>query len=476
MILTREFVTRTYPQHYLNHELALRWSHAVRSNNKLVIVMDDDPTGIQTVYDVPVYWDWSQEWVDDAFRSSAGLVFFQTNSRAMVPLQARRTAQELMRRIVHASKATERDFVIMSRSDSTLRGHYPLETAALHEVYTRETGRSWDGEILIPFFLEGGRITLDDVHYIHDGDRYLPAGETEFAADATFAYMSSDLKEYIEEKHQGTCPASQVASIPLAWMRSHDVDSIVGLLCSIRDFHKVIVNAVSMDDLKVFTVALHMAEKTGKSFLFRTAASFVKCYGGILDRPFLQHEEIVQDAEVPGIVIVGSHTQKTTRQLYKLLQLEFVKPVEIDSACLAEANRQSEIDRVVHLTEQIWKDGLVPVLFTSRALLTADIQGSERNLQLAAAISDGVVEIFRSFQSVPSFIIAKGGITSSDLGSKGLGIRKATVMGQVRSGIPVIRSGADSRWPNLPYVIFPGNVGAEDDLQQITRQLYAPKQ
>ena len=71
----------------------------------------------------------------------------------------------------------------------------------------------------------------------------------------------------------------------------------------------------------------------------------------------------------------------------------------------------------------------------------------------------------------PSFIVAKGGITSSDVGTKALLVKRALVKGQVRPGIPVWQTGEESRFPGLPYVIFPGNVGSEDDLRRVAETL-----
>ena len=47
-----------------------------------------------------------------------------------------------------------------------------------------------DGEILCPFFLEGGRVTIDNVHYVKEGNILIPAGMTEFAKDQSFGYPS----------------------------------------------------------------------------------------------------------------------------------------------------------------------------------------------------------------------------------------------------------------------------------------------
>ncbi len=83
-----------------------------------------------------------------------------------------------------------------------MRGHYPLEPLLMKHTLEDVLKLHFDGEILCPFFLEGGRYTASDIHYVADHDRLIPAGQTEFAKDKTFGYQASDLKEYIEEKTQ----------------------------------------------------------------------------------------------------------------------------------------------------------------------------------------------------------------------------------------------------------------------------------
>ena len=80
--------------------------------------------------------------------------------------------------------------------------------------------------------------------------------------------------------------------------------------------------------------------------------------------------------------------------------------------------------------------------------------------------------LFRSQLHVkPAYIIAKGGITSSDVGTKALKVKKALVMGQIQKGIPVWLTGEESKFPGMPYIIFPGNVGDKDTLRLIVEEL-----
>ena len=134
----------------------------------------------------------------------------------------------------------------------------------------------FDGEILCPFFLEGGRYTASDIHYVADHDRLIPAGQTEFAKDKTFGYQASDLKEYIEEKTQGEVKADSVASISLEMLRNEDYYLIYNILMGLHDYGHVIVNALDYADLEVFAIAYYRAIASGKRFLIRSSASLVR--------------------------------------------------------------------------------------------------------------------------------------------------------------------------------------------------------
>jgi len=106
--------------------------------------------------------------------------------------------------------------------------------------------------------------------------------------------------------------------------------------------------------------------------------------------------------------------------------------------------------------------GDTPVVVTSRALRrAADATG---DLDLGAQVSKALAGVAAHVDRRPAWCIAKGGITSSDVATYGLGIRRATVVGQLAPGIPVWRCGPEARWAGLAYVIFPGNVGDESAL------------
>ena len=438
-----------------------------RDDTKLV-VLDDDPTGVQTVHDVSVYTDWSVESIRAGFAEANKVFYILTNSRGMTVPETTAVHREIAENVAQVARETGKPYLFLSRSDSTLRGHFPLETQLLREGMEK-SGLTVDGEILSPFFKEGGRFTLGNVHYVQQGDALVPAAQTEFARDKTFGYTKSSLPEYIEEKTEGAYRAADVTCIPLESLRAMEIDTVEAQLLAVKDFGKVCLNAADYCDLKVFCIALYRAMRKGKRFLFRTAAGLVKVMGGISDRPLLTRRDmVVQETELGGVVVVGSHTQKTTAQLNELLKLECVVPVEFNSNTVLDGDEAfyAEVDRCVRAEEEIIRSGKTAVCFTCRKLLTLENDTKESALVRSVKISDGVQSLVARLRVTPAFVIAKGGITSSDVGTKALAVKRANVMGQIRPGIPVWQTGEESRFPRTPYVIFPGNTGGETTLRE----------
>ncbi len=449
-------------------EVDMLLARAVEESKCKIIVLDDDPTGVQTVHDVSVYTDWSVESMKAGMEEKEKLFFVLTNSRGFTEEQTARVHREIIDHAIEASKATGRPFLIVSRGDSTLRGHYPLETQVLAEGMRRGMGVQMDGEILCPYFREGGRFTLNDIHYVRYGEELVPAAQTEFAKDKTFGYAHSNLREYIEEKTDGRYKAADVVSISLQELRALDIDGIAERLTRVHDFGKVIVNATDDYDVKVLCVALYRALAQGRHFCYRTAAAFVKALGNIGDRPLLSQREMIgESVDVGGMIVVGSHTRKTTEQLEELKTLDGIVPIELDSdLVLREGALEEEAARITRQCERLIAEGKTPAVYTRRTLLTVEHDTPEAALLRSVRISDAVQSLVGRLNVAPAFIIAKGGITSSDVGTKALRVRRARVLGQIRPGIPVWQTGGESRFPGRAYVIFPGNVGDAPTLRE----------
>lgn len=439
-----------------------------------IIVLDDDPTGVQTVHDVSVYTDWTKESIRQGLEERNRMFYILTNSRGLTEEQTIKVHRTIAENIVKASEGSGVRIVVMSRSDSTLRGHYPTEPLVLKEVLEEKGFPALDGEILCPFFKEGGRFTVNDVHYVKYGDELVPAGETEFATDKTFGYRSSNIREYVEEKTKGKHRAGDVISVSLDSLRNMKINEITGQLMAVKNFNKIVVNAVDYTDLKVFSTAVYRAMAQGKNFMFRTAAGLAKVMGGVTDIPLLTRKDMVtKETDTGGIVVAGSHTKKTTAQLEQLLTLECVTGIHFHSDLILQGEKafSAEIDRVVKKSEKVIRSGKTAVCYTDRRVITVENETKEEALLRSVRISEGVQALVGNLSVTPAFVVAKGGITSSDVGTKALRVKRADVMGQVKPGIPVWKTGDESKFPQTPYVIFPGNVGEVQTLKEVVQLL-----
>jgi uncharacterized protein YgbK (DUF1537 family) len=355
---------------------------------------------------------------------------------------------------------------VISRSDSTLRGHFPLEVDSL--LKTLNAGSAV--RIIIPFFLEGGRLTVDDTHYVREGDNLIPAADTPFAQDAVFGYQHSDLKEWVEEKSGGGTPAVETHSLDLHDIRRGGPLRVSELLSCCPPGSTCIVNCLSYRDLEVVTLGLLKAEKRDFHFLCRTAASYVRVRAGLETRPLLTRDELDLPEEGGGLTVVGSHVPRTTRQLNRLLELPQLDTLELPvTDLLSSSTRPRVIRRLERQLTSSLRSGQDVVIYTSRGLITGGT--AAETLAIANQISDGLAAIIKNCTERPRYLIAKGGITSSDLATQAFQATRAWVMGQILPGVPVWRFGPESRIPGLAYIVFPGNVGTDTGLLDIVNGL-----
>lgn len=442
--------------------------------SRKMIVIDDDPTGIQTVRDVAVYTLWDDESIRHAFNESGAMFFILTNSRSFSKERTERVHAQIGAGIAKAADGTGKGFLIFSRSDSTLRGHYPIETESLKRSVENSCSLKFHGEIIIPFFEEGGRYTIDDVHYAREGNELLPVGETEFAKDKSFGYRSSDLKEWCQEKTKGEYRTEEITSISLDCLHRMDYPQITAQLMKVHDFGKVVVNAVEYTDIKVFAAALLDAVENGKEFMIRTAASFLKVFSpDSRQKVDIKEALLAKRGENGGLLIIGSHVNRTTRQLEYLKKSGLgVKYFEFNQHRFLECNGlRKEAECISSKVSECMGKGLTAVVYTRRERLDLPDGGPDEQLKMSADISGALTSVVGMLETRPGFIIAKGGITSSDVMTKGLNIRRGWVAGQIRPGIPVLMAGDESRFPGLPYIIFPGNVGEDSTLTEIMSEL-----
>ncbi|HSU70038.1 MAG TPA: four-carbon acid sugar kinase family protein, partial [Micrococcaceae bacterium] len=235
-----------------------------------IAVLDDDPTGSQSVYGVSVVTVLEAAEYEAALTEPGSTCFILTNTRSLDQDDAVALNTEAGRALFELERRLSAPLDIISRSDSTLRGHVVAEVRALDKVRREVLGRGFDGVLLVPSFFEAGRFTAGDIHWAMVDGKPEPVGKTEFARDATFGYASSDLKDFISEKSAGTITAGNVLSLGLDDIRTGGVDRVAEILRSASDLQFIAVNATEYADLEIVVLGLAEVQKEGKRYLYRT--------------------------------------------------------------------------------------------------------------------------------------------------------------------------------------------------------------
>ncbi|MGZ8995835.1 MAG: four-carbon acid sugar kinase family protein [Rhodospirillales bacterium] len=437
------------------------------------VVLDDDPTGTQSVAELPVLNSWSAADLEWALATGAAAVYVMTNSRSLDPAEAAERDREVVRAALAAAHRLGVEIDFVSRSDSTLRGHFPLEPQVIIEELAA-AGRPTDATFVVPAFAEAGRITVNSIHYAGSAATgYVPVGETEFARDATFGYRSSDLREWVEEKSGGKIAASNVVAITLEDIRA-GADAVAAKLLPLSGERWVVVDMIAEADLSCFALGVQKAQEAGKNYVYRVGPPFVRGIIGQDVLPPLSAEDVasIRRAEPAfgGLVVVGSHVDLTTRQLARLRARQRPAEFEIDVAKVLSDQQPTHLADIVAKVVDALENGNV-VVRTSRTLVRGT-DGAD-SLRIARAVSEAVVRVVRRVLDIapPRFVIGKGGITSSDVASRGLEIGRAIVRGSMLPGIVSLWDPIDGPARGIPYIVFAGNVGNEESLADVVDKL-----
>jgi len=454
------------------------------AERRKVIVLDDDPTGSQTVHSAPLLLRWDPDSLRRGLRHPSPLLFVLANTRALEPEAARERVREICRglRLVLAELQAAGDldrWLVVSRGDSTLRGHFPLEV----DVIAEELG-PFDATLLVPAFLPGGRTTRGGVHYLHGK----PVHTTPFARDRLFGFSSSYLPNWVAEKTRGRIPAEAVERLDLAELDGA-AEALQARLVALGDPGGepgiVAVDAERPQQLAALGAAVwnvtDPAVERPRRLLFQSAASLINGLVPLPEQPLnarglaaLRRRDHKGDF-LPVLVVVGSHVPLADQQLEQLLQEHSCEGVEIPVAKLARVLDGPAAPELIRSLELSWLEqlqavvhqGRTPVLFSSRGeLVCASPQQRRRfGLELAALMA----RLAAALAPQLGLIISKGGITTHTLLAEGLALDWVELQGQLLPGLSVVLTPSDASVSGLPVITFPGNLGDARGLREAWR-------
>ena len=438
-----------------------------------LLVLDDDPTGSQCVAHIDVAFDLDPAIPAEVLADPGSTCFVLTNTRALEEAEAVSLNRSLVAGVL-ADPVARQGLHVVSRSDSTLRGHVIAEPLAIADELAAHDVEV-DAILLVPAMLEAGRFTEGDVHYaVVDGEPRR-VEDTDFARDATFGFSHSDLREFLEERSGGAIRAADVLSIGLDDIRTGGVRRVHEILAGARGRRWVVVNATEYSDMEVVAEAVAHLEADGRTLITRCGPSFVRPLAKQSGAEVVGPDSItIPEGRLDhGLVVVGSHVGLTTTQLRAVQERGTLVEVELHVPSLLDERREQHLAGVAdQVRETLRREDCV--VYTSRDLVSTD--DPSESLAIARSVSDAVVDVVRRVRTVrPAWVVAKGGITSHEVAANGLGIRRARVEGQFWPGQVSLFSAqeAPEEVMGMPYVVFPGNVGGEQALAEVVDRLTA---
>ena len=442
-----------------------------------IIVIDDDPTGSQTVHGCPLLLRWEATALAAGLHHPSPLLFVLANTRALAAEAARQRVAEICRNLRQAlAIAGVERWLLVSRGDSTLRGHFPLEV----EVITAELG-PFAATFLAPAFLEGGRTTVNGTHLLHGR----PVHESPFARDGLFGYSTSVLADWVAERSGGRIPAATVERLELAELEAGP-ERVQQRLAGLDGNPIVVVDAEQPRHLAALGAAVRQLSASAdcrRRFLFQSAASLLNGLADLPEQPLdaaalaALRRRGSDGQPLPGLVLVGSHVPLADAQLARLLADPGCAGVELPVERLLRVLEGPLPDRLLASLEQAWgrqleaelAAGRTPVLFTSRGERLCRHPAERRALGLALA--GAMARLAAALAPRLGYLISKGGITSHTLLADGLGLAQVELQGQLLPGLSLVLTAAAAAPPALPILTFPGNLGDADTLHQAWRRM-----
>lgn len=466
----------------------------LRSNrNEIVVFLEDDSTGVQKSHDVYLLTDYSDTGIhsglDAARKAGHRLVFILTNSRALTGTQAEELNRNIATTLMDIAQREKITIRLGSRSDSTLRGHFPLEPFVLLQSL-QDHGQYCDGIIVSHVFLtEMSRVTINKIHMIRiqkpDGSFwYRPVHKTNFAADPRFGYPTSNMPEYVEFKSATSCfkkiLAKEVLHIDIDSIRKGGPEEVKRNLLSAHNGQIVTFDTLSAQDLQVFVLGVLQAEQEGKYFLYRSAASLPPMRVNMKDIPILRHEQIRSTSTRDGRVLClwGSIVELSNIQLTTLVSEMpgvLTHPFDVQKILISKDEREQIIRQAVQRIEQALTPATQVVIYTvPRQEYPPKKLSEEARAINQQTIATALQEVYNRCSVQPDVVIFKGGTTSST-GLFHSGAPRVYVLGQIAPGIPIVKifPQDNRRFPGkeLLLVLGPGNVGTSSTYVNILQKL-----
>ncbi len=440
-----------------------------------IIIIDDDPTGSQTVNNCLLLLKWDYETLFKGLKNKSNLLFILANTRALSANNAQLRLEEICLSLKYALDYlgfNKKEYIIISRGDSTLRGHNFLEPYIINKLLG-----PFDATFHIPAFIEGNRITINGKHFVNN----IPADETIFAKDEIFGFKTNDIKELLYQKSNQKLNLNKIQNLNLNDLEILETDKknkVYKFIEGLKENSHVIVDSINYSYLDKFSSVIKQLSKN-KRFLFRTAASFINSISEINNKKKedLYYSQLriknIKNKFLSGLIVVGSSVNLTTLQLNKILKIKIFKSIKLDVANFYTIYKSGDNfnqikslkKSIIHSIRLNLKQEYIPVLFTSREIISFDDKNEA--LSFHNYLSLFIAEIVSELKFEIGYLISKGGLTSNTILSKGFNVNFVYLEGQILPGISLVTLSIQDYIKRFPIVTFPGNIGDETSLLKV---------
>ncbi len=438
-----------------------------------VIVIDDDPTGSQTVNNCLLLLKWDYSTLIKGFQSKSNLFFILANTRSLSENDAKLRLLEIcnaLKKII-SNESFKEEFIFVSRGDSTLRGHNFLEPEIINDCLG-----PFDATFHIPAFIEGKRITIDGDHFVDN----VPVSQTIFAKDKIFGYKTSNIKKLLFQKSKSQIKLNDIQNLNLSELKvleSKEKNIVFNKIRNLKENAHVIVDVENYSQLKKFSLSIKKLSNQ-KKFLFRTAASFISSVSDVKDNPqepffySLLRRKNSEKKFLPGFLVIGSYVELSTMQLKEFLEISDCSPIELNVFEFLRIsklkNNQNQLvlfkNNILMQIRSILKQENTPVLFTSRKEVS--LVNNDEQVNFYNSIAHFISEIVSDLKYEIGYLVSKGGITSNVILSNGFRADYVYLQGQIITGVSLVTLKLKND-ENLPIVTFPGNIGNQDSLVKV---------
>jgi uncharacterized protein YgbK (DUF1537 family) len=287
-----------------------------------------------------------------------------------------------------------------------------------------------------------------------DGFR-APLTETEYATDGAFAYGSSRLLEWLEERSNGAFAAGAGVEVPLEQLRRDGAAAVAEALTQAARHDGpagCVPDAETHGDLELIANGLRA---TDFDVAVRCAPAFAAIFAGRLATALLE----LPRPDRGLLVVCGSYVSASVRQLAALRAAYPGAFVDLDVEHL-----EDEEERLASVAAGLLSTGRLAVLATPPVH-----EGRLDSLELGSRVALPLARVVKRVKGrgAADLFLFKGGVTSAVCARDGLGFDRALVRGPVDAGV-ALWEGAGGR-----CLVVPGNVGDEGVLLRLVREALA---